>query len=62
MWPVEFWTKEYLTSHPLACTQLRYNTIDAKKGRSVDDFAVIHKAWNMISDQQRARITLVLNI
>lgn len=57
MWPVEFWTTEYLRSKPLVAARLRYNSTDAKQGSSFgDDFAVLHKVWNSLSGEEKRKI------
>jgi hypothetical protein len=57
MWPVEFWTTDYLRSKPLVAARLRYNSTDAKQGSSFgDDFAVLHKVWDVMSDEQKSQI------
>lgn len=46
MWPVEFYSKEFLDAHPLAQLHLRYNADSTKYKSSIgNDMAVIYKAW-----------------
>jgi hypothetical protein len=55
---VEFYATEYLEQNPLGRARLRYNTTSAKKKTSGfgDDFAALHKTWQVLDDGMKAAV------
>ncbi|KUL90504.1 hypothetical protein ZTR_00010 [Talaromyces verruculosus] len=57
MWPVEFYSAEFLTDHPLSLVRLRCNIDTAKQKNSFgDDMAIVHRSWNVITTEARRAI------
>ncbi|PCG93943.1 Hypothetical protein PENO1_081070 [Penicillium occitanis (nom. inval.)] len=57
MWPVEFYSAEFLTDHPLSLVRLRCNMDTAKQKNSFgDDMAIVHRSWNVITTEARRAI------
>jgi hypothetical protein len=57
MWPVEFYSQDFLQKNPLAQVRLRYNADTAKcKSTFGDDMAILHKAWQGMEEATQKRI------
>ncbi|KAF3402855.1 hypothetical protein DPV78_004017 [Talaromyces pinophilus] len=57
MWPVEFYSAEFLTDHPLSLVRLRCNMDTAKQKNSFgDDMAIVYRSWNVITIEARRAI------